>query len=267
MRAPLTTWLLLLMAASALLAAPAGAQDTDEAETGAPPSIKIAVVSIGDPDPELREAAAAVERSLSAIDSLSLPADPGLRAALRGDPTADPDDGLGRARSARRELGMGETEDTPVLASLGRMSGALIVVTVRRRANEIEALVFDVERQAFYEGELRLADADAEAIAGFVQSRAAAAGRAARHRSGSTASDGDPQVDTGTSTHTSETAADEPQPLENDDESPPERTWLEDAWPFLVAGLLLAGALVYVLLPDEPAAPAQPVLRFIPGGD
>ncbi|HJK89610.1 MAG TPA: hypothetical protein RMH26_02650, partial [Polyangiaceae bacterium LLY-WYZ-15_(1-7)] len=66
----------------------------------------MAVVVTGDPDGLLQDAAQRLERALEG--RVVLPSDPGLRAALRGEPGED--DGLERVRRERRRLGWGDDD-------------------------------------------------------------------------------------------------------------------------------------------------------------
>ena len=242
-----------------------------QGEAEAPP--KVAVVTVGDADAALREAAHEVDRALRADPLLLTPADPDLRRALRGEsPPDEGDDGLERARRTRRALGMGEARDAAGLTALGRMSGAVAVVAVRRRDGAIEAVVYDVGRAAFFDGALRLPEAGGEEIAHFVGERARVAARAAASAEvalgerASNPTDAEPQDRSqgGRTPVPPRSALRDDPPREEEEE---ESSWLEDGWPLIVAGILLAGALVYFLVPESPAASGPPVLRFTPGGD
>ncbi len=46
-----------------------------------------------------------------------------------------------------------------------------------------------------------------------------------------------------------------------------DRGFFAKYWPYLVAGLLLAGALIYAFTVDTTPDTPPPVLRFIPGGN
>src|SRR5690606_3020975 len=84
------------------------------------------------------------------------PPDPGLRAALRGEP-GETDDGLEEVRRERRRLGLEEDRDAALLSALRRRAGAVALAVVRADTEGPEVLVLDVRNAAFFEGELALA--------------------------------------------------------------------------------------------------------------
>lgn len=233
------------------------------AQEPAPP--KVAVVVVGDPDQALRDAAGRLEEALATSGRLTLPSDAGLRRALRGEPAPAEDDGLGRVRVERRRLGLGEDRDLPALRALGRMAGAAAIVAVRRAGSEVEAVVIDVSRGAYFEGELSLGNADAETVRRFVAARARAAARGAA--AGTDAADPSPpgpaaDVDG----ETGGPAATGPSPTPGEREDEEDSGGILDEWPLFVAGLLLIGAVIVFTVEDGPAAPGPPVLRFVSGG-
>ncbi len=167
---------------------------------------KVVVVVSGDPDPALRDAAATLERELRSSAQVVLPADAGLRGALRGVPAPAEDDGLDRARVERRRLGWSEARDAPVLAGIAERTGAVAVVIVRRHQGTLEAVVFDGRAGAFFDGALALPAADAGAEGRFVAARARAAATRAvtTHPAGATTAGDRPasaQVTTATTAH------------------------------------------------------------------
>jgi hypothetical protein len=266
------------------MAMPARAQGTAGGDTtGRPP--KVVVVVAGDPDADLREAAAWLDERIARTPSLRAPVDPGLRRALRGAPAPSEDDGLGRARAARRRLGWGETKDLPVLLEIGRMAGADAVVVVRSGPAHPRVVVVDAKAGAFFEGELAWPEDRGRALR-FVQSRATAAqGRdASRTPTPERAATSAQQA--GSRDHgalapddeggrTSDPTASDPKASDpkardgnpsdrKDDEATGARAWFKDNWPYIVAGALLAGTVAFFLLRDDGGGSAQPRFRFVP---
>jgi len=203
---------------------------------------KAVVVVTGDPDELLRAAASRLELALD--DRVDLPSDAGLRAAFRGEPGEN--DGLERARRERRRLGWGD-EDAPVVASIGRMTGADVVVLLRREGR-VALEVFDVRAGAFF-AEPPLLEPVEEAASYVFRAARAAARR---------------QPSAPTAEETAVAAAENEPEAEEEEDVPPARLWLRKNWAYLVAGALLAGAvLVFLLRDDDERAP--PVLVFQPG--
>lgn len=243
---------------------------------------KVTVVVAGDPTDDLRAAAARMGRVLQGAPGLRTPAAHAMRAALRGEPPDGAEDGLQAARAARRKLGWSEARDLPALAAIGRRTGAVAIVEVRRREGHLEAVVADVGARAFYEGAIRVAGAaDAELVA-FVRTRAEAA--AQRVVAGSTR-----KAPKGTRGPAPRRAATETGPpgargpskagneardgdgdadgADAESERSPFVAWLADNWAYLAAGVALAGVTTFFIVrgtngDDQP----QPVLRFTSGG-
>lgn len=235
--------------ATAPEAAPPAVAEPEPAAVPEPPAPKIAVVVVGDPDPSLREAARRIER---AVDGrLRVPFDPGLRAALRGEP-GETDDGLEEVRRERRRLGLEEDRDAALLSALGRRAGAVALAVVRADTEGPEVLVLDVRNAAFFEGELALAaDLSDEQLARFVVRRVRVSTRGA-----------EPAPAVPSPTEAGAAAATAPSP----EEPAPQPDFFEQFWPYLVAGALLAGMITAIVLTQSSDGASQPVLRFVPGG-
>ncbi len=235
-------WLLALFL---LLAAARAAADADTNEPGPPP--KVAVVVAGDPDETLRNTAVFVEQE-AVLAGLEVPSDPALRAAMRGEPVTG-EDGLETLRSIRRSLGLDPTKDHASYQRIGLIAGADALVVIRRQgATLIE--VFDVAAAQFYEGVLELDTSSPEERADFIASRAEQA-----QLRWSQPSPPPPSA---------ETKVDESKPEE---ESRAKKRW-KKAWPYVVAGALLAGGVTYLIIDrrNDPDA-AIPLLRFRPGDE
>ncbi len=215
----------------------------------APEGPKVAVVVIGDPDERLRRLARRVDDALEPA-GLRRPFDPGLRAAMRGE-AGEGDDGLGEVRRERRRLGLGERSDAPVLSALGRRAGALVVAAVRASDDGPELLVLDVSRGSFYEGELALSATSPTRIGEFVSRRARAASRR-------------PPAPDEAARVAAAAIPDETSPLEGSSDDEPDL--FEQIWPYLVAGVLLAGMLTAIAITAANDSSPQPMLRFVPGG-
>ncbi|MBX3273263.1 MAG: hypothetical protein KF729_23575 [Sandaracinaceae bacterium] len=208
---------------------------------------KVAVVVVGDPDDRLRALARQVDAALE--PTLRRPFDPGLRGALRGEP-GEPDDGLSEVRRDRRRLSGEEAADAPALSRLGRRAGALVVAVLRARDEGVELVVLDVRHGAFYRGALPLdASTEPARIVRFLERRA----RAATHVEGITPADA-----------AAASAAADPPAAPAQERSEPD--FFEQYWPFLVAGLLLAGMITAILVSQATQGEQVPVLRFVPGG-
>ncbi len=223
----------------------ANAASTPSAPTDASDAPKLAIVVVGDADEALRAAAQRVESAVGT--RLRAPFDPGLRGALRGE-AGTADDGLEEVRRERRRLGLDEARDAQLIAALGRRAGASAVAVVRSSANAPELLVLDVRNAAFFEGSLALeAELPDARIAQYVIRRA----RTAARGTASVPVVAPPR-------RSAPAAATEPTP---------EPDFFEQFWPYMVAGLLLAGMITAVALTSTSSdGPTQPVLRFVPGG-
>lgn len=297
MRAPCATYTALL-ALAVCAALPAGGAHAQPAAADVA-AAKVAIVVVGDADARMRAAAVRVEEALLADGALTLAADLGLRAALRGEAAPAEDDGLGTVRRTRRALGLGEVEDAPNLARLGRMAGAALVVAVRADGRGgVELVTLQVAAAQFYEGELDAERSTAERIARAVLRRArhaasatgtgtAAATEAAAATESGTAAGAASATDTATAADAPNATARRPRVGRSTahpadarrarrpapsaaiaaDTPEEEKTFLEKSWPYFVAGALLAGFVTYLLIDARSGnEPAQtPVLRFSPG--
>lgn len=214
------------------------AEPSEEAETVAP-AAKVVVVLVGDPDEAARADAQRLEQALRDAN-LELPSDSGVRGALRGE--SGEDDGLDRVRAERRQLGWGDDDSAGALR-IGEMTQANLVVLLRRNASGRQLDVFDVRARAFFEDTPALEPlADATR---FVRR----AGAAAMRRSAAPSPREVAQA--------SEEA--------NEEEAiPPVRLWFRKNWPYLVAGALLIGAVLFLVFRDDDDR-GSPVLRFRPG--
>ena len=221
------------------------------------------MVVAGDPDAATQARALQFEAALDEGD-IALPTDPALRGALRGEPGTD-DDGLEGARRERRRLGFGE-EDAPALVRIGRLTGAHAVVVIQSGA---EPSVFDVGAEAFFESPT----GDVES---FVRRAVRSAARRAASPDESTQSpmtrEPNPQASAAApsprETAERDTAAEEARARAESTPEPerPARAFFKKNWPYFVAGLLLAGAVTWVIVAgsrDDDVPP--PVLRFQPG--
>ena len=207
---------------------------------------KIAVAIVGDPDDQLRALARRIDDALE--PTLRRPFDPGLRAALRGE-AGQPDDGLREVRRDRRRLSGNEAHDAPLLSELGRRAGALVVAAVRAGEDGPELVILDVRHAAFYEGALALGEMSAEGrVLAFIGRRARAAAHVQAIAPDAVA------------------AAATPEPTDAPEEGDEEDGFFEQFWPYLIAGVLLAGMIAAIAATSAADQPSQPVLRFVPGG-
>ncbi len=252
-------------------AAEPSADSESPAPNAEPAAGKIAVVVAGDPDEALRATAAAIDDAL-AEEGLQRPSDPGLRAALRGEPSTV-EDGLERVRRERRGLGFGE-DDRPILARLGGMAGADAVVVVSRQDGTMRAEVFDVHAERFYRDRL---DAEpVEAVVAFTARAARAAHRRAQRDAGAStapeeATEEPEAAEASTAVPTAEETANaavdaSDDDAEEDDEPSPVREWFRKNWAFILAGALLVGVVTGFVIRsrrDDPGIDA--VILFRPG--
>ena len=208
---------------------------------------KIAVVVSGDPDAGLRATAALVETE--ATDSgLRAPADPALRAALRGEPATE-EDGLEGLRSIRRGLGLDPRKDLGSYKRIGVIAGADALVVLRREG-DVMLEVFDVSAAQFYEGVLQFEESTPAQRVDFIESRA----EQAQLRWSQ------PPPPPPTAEPQQVNASEQPA-----DESKAKRRW-KKAWPYVVAGVLLTAGVTYLIIDrrrTNEAAP--PLLRLRPG--
>jgi len=244
---PLILWL----TASPIVAQAQDASTDASTDTGTdtvPP--KIAVVVAGDPDETLRNVAAFIEGE-AVVSGLRVPTDSTLRDAMRGEPAAQ-DDGLDGLRSIRRGLGLDPRKDLESYKRIGTIAGADALVVVRREG-ALVLEVFDVSAAQFYEGALTFDDSSSAARLKFIDSRA----KQAQLR------------------WTAPPPAPPPpatSPKVNPPEQPAEESRakrrMKKAWPYVVAGALLAGGVTYLIIDlrrTDEAVP--PLLRFTPGAN
>ncbi len=244
-------WILVLLVL--LTAAPAAADvdtdtgtgtDTDTDTDRASP--KIGVVVAGDPDETLRQTAAFIETEATS-SGLRAPTDPALRAALRGEPATE-EDGLEGLRSIRRGLGLEPRKDLASYKRIGIIAGADALVVVRREG-AILIEVFDVSAAQFYEGALTFDESTAPQRLEFIESRAEQA--QLRWSQPPPPPTAEPQK-----------VNDPGQPA---DESRAKRRW-KKAWPYVIAGALIAAGVTYLIIDRRDTNEAEPpLLRFRPG--
>jgi hypothetical protein len=240
---------LLLTCSSPVLGqdADAGTDTGTDADTATSPPPKIGVVVAGDPDETLRNTAAFIE-SEATTSGLRVPTDPALRGAMRGEPATE-EDGLDGMRSIRRGLGLAPRKDLESYKRIGIIAGADALVVVRREG-DILIEIFDVSAAQFYEGALHFDDSSSEQRVEFIRSRA----KQAQLRW----STPPPPPPPATSKKVNE-------PEQPADESRAKRR-IKKAWPYLVAGVLIAAGVTYLIIDRRNTNEAEPpLLRFRPG--
>jgi len=222
--------------------ADAGA-DTDADADPLPP--KIGFVVAGDPDETLRNTTVFIEQE-AILGGMEAPSDPALRAAMRGETPAE-EDGLGRLRSIRRGLGLDPRKDHASYQRIGLIAGADALVVVRRQG-PILVEVFDVAAAQFYEGVLEFDSSTPEQRVSFIQSRAEQA-----------------QLRWSEPPPPPPSAKPKVNEPEGKEDSRAKKRW-KKAWPYVVAGALLAGGVTYLII-DRRSDPDAgiPLLRFTPG--
>jgi hypothetical protein len=212
-------------------------------------SPKIAFVVAGDPDETLQNTAAFIEAEAT-FAGLRAPSDPALRGAMRGEPGKE-DDGLEGLRAMRRGLGLDPTKDLAAYRSIGMIAGADALVVVRREG-AILLEVFDVSAAQFYEGALEVGESTPGQRLEFIQSRAEQAQLRWSQPPAAPVPAASPKPEA---------------PQQKSDESRAKRRW-KKAWPYVVAGALLAAGVTYLIIDrrrtDEVG---PPLLRFTPGDE
>lgn len=229
------------------VAAQEAAADTlpEETPADAPPAAraKFALVIVGDADAALQTRAAELNEALHDAGLTSVH-DEAIQEALLGRGTED--DGLGPLRGARRTLALSDDAGAraDALERIGRASGADTLVLLARRAPTLR--VYDLTARSFYQAVPGSPD-DVPYIASATRAAAARALTA-------------PAL-------VAEAAAEEPEvEVDADEDLPPVRAFFKKNWPYMVAGVLLAGAIIWLVVgagSNDEAPP--PVLRFRPG--
>jgi len=204
-------------------------------------------VVAGDPDETLRNTASFIE-SEAVSSGLRVPTDPALRGAMRGKPVTE-EDGLEGMRSIRRGLGLSPRKDLASYKRIGIIAGADALIVVHREG-DILIEVFDVSAAQFYEGVLHFDDSTSVERMTFIESRA----QQAQLRW----SEPPPPPPSATSKKVNE-------PEQPADESRAKRR-IKKAWPYLVAGALLAAGVTYLIIDRRGTNEVEPpLLRFRPG--
>ena len=216
-------------------------------DTPPAPPPKVGFVVAGDPDETLRNTAAFVETEAT-TSGLRVPSDPALRSAMRGDPATGVD-GLDNLRAARRGLGLDPRNDLASYKRIGIIAGADALVVVHRQGS-ILLEVFDVSAAQFYEGALEFDTSTSAQRVAFIESRAAQA----QLRWSQPPPPPPPAA-----------AQKVNAPEQPADESRAKRR-MKKAWPYLVAGVLIAAGVTYLIIDRRRTnEPEPPLLRFRPG--
>jgi len=223
--------------------------DTDTDTDTVPP--KVAVVVAGDPDETLRETAGFIENE-AMLSGLRTPTDTALRDAMRGEPGTD-DDGLQGLRSIRRGLGVDPRKDLDSYKRMGIIAGADALIVVHREG-AIVLEVFDVSAAQFYEGALKFDESDSAQRRKFIESRAKQA--QLRWSEPPPAPPPPPPPAAAQQVNAPKQPADESRAKHR----------MKKAWPYVVAGALLAGGVTYLIIDQRGTNDAgPPLLRFRPG--
>lgn len=214
--------------------------DPDPARATDAPRPKVAILVLGDSDAFLRQAVRRLEDVLNEVD---LPSDPLVRGALRGEP-GDESDGLQSVRARRRAT----LDPTPrELAWVGDLTGADVVVLLKRSGRDATVRVLDVGAGAFFEQRPTL-----EPI-GRMGRFVTACAREAQARF-----EGDRSLEPSRVAASSDSTSDD----DDEEELPPARAFFKKNWAYFVAGLLLVGIVTFFVLRDRDDGVPPPVLRF-----
>jgi hypothetical protein len=167
---------------------------------------------------------------------------------MRGEPATGVD-GLDSLRSTRRGLGLDPRKDLASYKRIGIIVGADALVVVHREG-AILLEVFDVSAAQFYEGALEFDTSTSAQRVAFIESRA----EQAKLRWSEPPPPPPPAA--------SEKVNAPEQPA---DESRAKRR-MKKAWPYVVAGVLLAAGVTYLIIDRRRTNEAEPpLLRFRPG--
>ena len=167
---------------------------------------------------------------------------------MRGDPVTGVD-GLENLRAARRGLGLEPRKDLASYKRIGIIAGADALIVVRREG-AILLEVFDVSAAQFYEGALEFDTSTSAQRVAFIESRAAQA----QLRWSQPPPPPPPAA-----------AQKVNAPEQPADESRAKRR-MKKAWPYVVAGVLLAAGVTYLIIDRRRTnEPEPPLLRFRPG--
>ena len=222
---------------------------------------RIVVVVEGDAAESTLGAAQRLEDAVAASNSVTLPGDALIRAALRG-AEASPDDGLDAVRGLRRRIGWSVDADREALGAIGEQLELVAIILVRGGSMPV-ARVYDVAAVQFFVGEAALDDASLETSTRFVLARVRAAERRrVAPPPDSAATAGESNVGT---TAVAPEIAGALTPSTAPDQ-PVQRSWIRRNWPFLVAGALLAGTTTFFIAQRAGRDTTSPVIHIRPGG-